>query len=322
LTAPGVIGCIGAMARTRWSAIASIFVGPDGLRAGWRFLLFVLGIELAEFCVRERLISLLARHLGVRLDKLSAPSLFIEELVGFLIVLLVTGIAALSERRRVGDYGLPVAQGFGRLFWKGMLAGTVVVIFVAGSMIATGAMQVDGLALNGMALPLFAFLWLGANLLVGLNEEYLFRGYALRVLWRGAGFWPAAIITTAIFAAAHMSKPHENAIDIGMIFILGLAICLSVQRTGTLWWAVGWHAAFDFGQFFLIGTHNGGQEPVGHLLNVTFDGPALLNGGELGTEASVFMVPAVIATFIYIVWFLRPAPVRPSATRFPIAKNK
>ena len=93
-----------------------------------------------------------------------------------------------------------------------------------------------------------------------------------------------------------MSKPHENAMDIGMIFILGLAICLSVQRTGTLWWAVGWHAAFDFGQFFLIGTHNGGQAPVGHLLAVTFDGPALLNGGELGTEASIFMVPAAIAT--------------------------
>ena len=293
------------MARKGWSGIASIFVGPDGLRAGWRFLLFVLGIELAEFGLRERLISLLGHHLGIRLDELSAPSLFVEELVGLLIVLLVTGIAAFLEHRRADDYGLPVSRAFGRLFWKGMLAGLLVVIFVAGSMIATGAMQVHGLALSGSALPWFALLWLGANLLVGLNEEYLFRGYALQTLWRGTGFWPAAIITTAIFAGLHMSKPHENAMDIGMIFILGLAICLSVQRTGTLWWAVGWHAAFDFGQFFLIGTHNGGQAPVGHLLTVTFNGPALLNGGELGTEASVFMVPAAVATFIYIVWFLR-----------------
>ena len=293
------------MARKGLSGIASIFVGPDGLRAGWRFLLFALGIELAEFYVREPFTSFIARNLGIRLDELSAPSLFLEELVGLLIVLLVTGIAAFLERRRVDDYGLPVSQAFGRLFWKGMLAGTLVVIFVAGGMIATGAMQIHGLALTGSALPWFALLWLGANLLVGLNEEYLFRGYALRVLWRGTGFWPAAIITTAIFAGLHMSKPHENAMDIGMIFILGLAICLSVQRTGTLWWAAGWHAAFDFGQFFLIGTRNGGQAPVGHLLAVTFNGPALLNGGELGTEASIFMVPAAIATFIYVVWFLR-----------------
>ncbi len=300
--------------RNLWPRIVAIFVGPNGLRTGWRFLLFVLGIELAEFYVREPLLLFLGRRLGVSLNGLTAPNLFLEELVGLFIVLVVTGIAAFFERRRVDDYGLPVSQAFGALFWKGTLAGLLVVVFVAGGMIVTDSMQVHGLALTGTALPWFALLWLGANVLVGLNEEYLFRGYALRVLWRGAGFWPAAIITTAIFAGLHMTKPHENAMDIGMIFVLGLAICLSVQRTGTLWWAVGWHAAFDFGQFFLIGTHNGGQAPAGHLLDVTFNGPALLNGGELGTEASVFMVPAAVATLIYVIWFLRrESEIKPRA---------
>jgi hypothetical protein len=45
--------------------------------------------------------------------------------------------------------------------------------------------------------------------------------------------------------------------------------------------------------------------PVGHLFEVTFPGPAWLNGGELGTEASIFMVPAAIATLIYVLWFPR-----------------
>ncbi len=185
-----------------------------------------------------------------------------------------------------------------------MLAGLLVVVFVAVAMIATGAMKVHGLALNGTGLPWFGLLWLGANVFVGLNEEYLFRGYAQGPVARRR-FWPAALVTTAIFAGLHLSKPHENAMDIGMIFVLGLAICLSVRRTGTLWWAVGWHTAFDFGQFFLIGTNNGGQTPVGHLFEVSFPGSAWLNGGELGTEASVFMVPAAIATFVYVLWFLR-----------------
>ena len=285
--------------------MASIFVGSGGLRAGWRFLLFALGIELAEFYLRTPLLYLLSRRSALNLDELSAPALFIGELVGFISVLLVTGIAASLERRRVDDYGLPVSQAFGRFFWKGALAGLLVVGFVAGGMIVTGAMKVHGLALAGTGLPWFGLLWLGANVLVGLNEEYLFRGYALRALWRGAGFWPAALITTAFFAGLHLSKPHENAMDIGMIFVLGLALCLSVRQTGTLWWAVGWHTAFDFGQFFLIGTNNGGQTPVGHLFEVSFPGPAWLNGGELGTEASVFMVPAAIATFVYVGWFLR-----------------
>jgi len=37
------------------------------------------------------------------------------------------------------------------------------------------------------------------------------------------------------------------------------------------------------------GTRNGGQMPVGHLFEVTFPGLAWLNGGDLGTEASVFI---------------------------------
>ena len=134
---------------------------------------------------------------------------------------------------------------------------------------------------------------------------YLFRGYALQSLWRGAGFWSAALITTALFAGDHLEKPHENAIDIGMIFALAIVLCISVRVTGSLWWAVGWHAAFDFGQFFVIGTPNGGRVPQGRLFDVTSPGPAWITGGELGTEASYFMIPAVIGTFLYVILFLR-----------------
>ena len=289
------------------SPLISIFIGPEGLRAGWRFLLFALAIELVGRLVEFPVTAYLAQKLGVSYDELSAPAMVLGELTSLLTVLLVTGVAALLERRRIDSYGLPVSQAFGLYFWKGMLAGLLVIVFVGGAMLLTGGMQIHGLALSGNDLLSYTLLWLGAMVLVGVNEEYLFRGYALQSLWRGAGFWPAALITAAIFAGLHLSKPHENAMDIGMIFIGGLALCLSVRRTGTLWWAVGWHTAFDFGQFFIIGTRNGGQTPVGHLFNVTFPGPDWITGGQLGTEASGFMVPAVIATFIWVGWFLQPA---------------
>ena len=296
------------MAERARSSIASIFIGPDGLRAGWRFLLFALGIKLGALVVEEPLAQVLARYFAINLRELSAPALLIREFVFCLSVFLVTGIAALAERRRIDSYGLPIEQAFGKFFWKGMLAGLLVVLFVAGAMILSGAMVLHGLALHGSDLAMFTLLWFVANILIGLSEEYTFRGYGLQSLWRGAGFWPAALITTTIFAGDHLEKPGENAMDIGMIFFLGLVLCLSIRKTGSLWWAVGWHAGFDFGQLFLIGTRNGGQTPVGRLFNVTFPGPAWLNGGELGTEASVFMVPAAIATFIYVIWFLRRLP--------------
>jgi hypothetical protein len=40
------------------------------------------------------------------------------------------------------------------------------------------------------------------------------------------------------------------------------------------------------------------------LFDVTFSGPAWITGGELGTEASCFMIPAAIATFFYVLFVL------------------
>ena len=76
-------------------------------------------------------------------------------------------------------------------------------------------------------------------------------------------------------------------------------------RTGSLWFAAGFHFAFDFMQFFVIGTRNGSETPQGTLLNVSFPGPAWVNGGPLGTEASYFIFPLTVALLAYILWRYR-----------------
>jgi membrane protease YdiL (CAAX protease family) len=286
-------------------SIKQLFVGPDGLRHGWRFLLFAIGIEIGLFAIELPLGRLLGQLFGINLGELSAPALSIAKFATCVSVFVVTGIFSVVERRCVDSYGLPIDEAFRKSFWKGMLAGLIAIVFLAGAMMATGGMVVHGLALNGTDLVKFFLLWFVANILIGVGEEYTFRGYALQSLWRGAGFWPAALITTAVFAGDHLEKPGENFMDIAMIFLAGLIMAISVLKTGSLWWAVGWHAAFDFGQLFLIGTQNGGVTPIGRLFDVTFPGPAWINGGDRGTEASIFMVPAIIGTLIYVLWFLR-----------------
>jgi uncharacterized protein len=290
--------------------LKSVFIGPDGLRHGWRFLLFATAIVLIGSFVEEPVIGFLAAKLHVDENVLSAATIMLGDTVDLIAVLLVTFVIASFERRRIDSYGLPIGQAFGALFWNGVLIGLGTIAFVGAAMLVTGGMRIHGIALHGRELITSALLWLVAMLLVGLAEEYIFRGYALQSLWRGAGFWPAALITTALFVGAHMSKPHENVIDLTMLFVLGLLVCLSVRVTGSLWWAVGWHAAFDYGQFFIIGTLNGGQLPVGRLFDATFPGPAWITGGELGTEASLFMIPPVIATYVYLLIFLRGRAAR------------
>jgi membrane protease YdiL (CAAX protease family) len=296
------------MRRVKW-----VFTGENGLRQGWRFIIFAAAIILVFQLLEEPALGFFARKLHLD-NALSATNVIVSDLFDLVIVLIMTGVAGRLERRRIDSYGLPVSEAFGGFFWDGALLGFLTIIFVELGMLFTRGMRVHGLALHGAEMITAPVLWLAAMSLVGLAEEYVFRGYALQSLWRGAGFWPAALITTALFAGAHLSKPHENAIDIGMIFVLGVLLCLSVRVTGSLWWAVGWHAAFDFGQFFIIGTPNGGQVPVGRLFDATFPGPAWITGGELGTEASYFMIPAAAVTFIYVGFFMRRR-VSPSAAR-------
>jgi membrane protease YdiL (CAAX protease family) len=285
------------------SVMVRAFVGESGLRPVWRFVLFAIGIVVLSQLIREGKIFLLLAHaFGINLRLLSPQLLILSESLNLIVVLIVTGVAAWLEHRRVDSYGLPAAAAFRSHFWEGVAMGLVTVALVGIGMIATGGMRIHGIALHGADALRFPLLWLVAMVLVGLSEEYIFRGYVLHSLGRGIGFWPAALVTSVLFAGAHVNKPHENAIDIGMIFALAIMICFALVRTGTLWLAVGWHTAFDFGQFFVIGTRNGGQVPFGHLFDVTFPGPAWSNGGPLGTEASLFMIPMIVISFIYIAW--------------------
>jgi len=286
------------------SKIKKLFIGPNGLRHGWRFLIFAAAIVVVVEFLEQQAIGFLAAKFNVDRSALSAPAIIVGHGFDLIVVLIVTGVFALCEHRRIDSYGLPINEAFGGFFWNGVIAGRAAIVFVGAGMLISGGMRVHGIALRGTDLVASLLLWIVAMLFVGIMEEYLFRGYAWRSLWRGAGFWPAALITTALFAADHLEKPHENAIDIGMIFALAIVFCISVRVTGTLWWAVGWHAAFDLGQLFIIGTPNGGSVPQGRLFDVTFPGPAWITGGELGTEASYFMVPAVLGTLIYVISFL------------------
>jgi membrane protease YdiL (CAAX protease family) len=180
-------------------------------------------------------------------------------------------------------------------------------------MIALGGMRIEGLAGSGSALALSALAWLGANVCVGIAEEFWFRSYFLQTLWKSVGFWPAAIVIALIFAAEHyFFKTGENLWDVITLVSLSLLLSYSLLRTGTLWFAVGFHIAFDYMQLFVIGTPNGAQFPVGRLLDVRFNGPAWLTGGVLGAEASFLMYPAIALLWLYVWWRYRAnPPLRP-----------
>ncbi len=289
---------------------SKLLFGADGkLRPLWRALVFFSVGTWIVAPLLDRVSALFARafHLS---SGLTAANIAVSELELFAGTLICTGMFALYERRRVDSYGLPIHLALGARTWEGAVAGVVMAAAVAIGMYVLGGMQIRGFATTGSALALSALAWLAANICIGVAEEFWYRSYVLQTLWKSLGFWPASIIIAVNFTADHyFFKTGENIWDVITLVSLSLLMCYTVLRTGTLWFAVGFHVAFDYMQLFVIGTPNGAETPVGRLLDVRFDGPAWLTGGALGTEASFLMYPMIVLLWIYV-WRRFPADSR------------
>jgi membrane protease YdiL (CAAX protease family) len=124
------------------------------------------------------------------------------------------------------------------------------------------------------------------------------RAYALFTLSDGIRFWPAAGLLSGVFGAIHLGNGGETWVGALAASLIGLFFCFTVRRTGSLWFAVGMHSAWDYAESFIYSVPDSGVTVTGHLLNSSFHGPAWLTGGTTGPEASVFVFVIIGALFI------------------------
>jgi uncharacterized protein len=149
----------------------------------------------------------------------------------------------------------------------------------------------------------------------------LFRGYTQYTLGEGIGFWPAAVALSLLFGGAHLSNPGEGWVGAASVVMIALFFCFSLKRTGNLWYAVGLHASFDWGETFLYSVPNSGAVMEGHLSNAVLQaGPKWLTGGTVGPEGSVFCFLTVLLQFLVVMW-LFPAKKNEVPTGDLVAEN-
>ncbi|HVS88536.1 MAG TPA: CPBP family intramembrane glutamic endopeptidase [Candidatus Acidoferrum sp.] len=210
------------------------------------------------------------------------------------------------EGRAFGEYGLPGRAAFGKMFWLGASFGLVEISTVLGTVAALGGYRFGELAIHGSDLWRWAIFWGAFFLVVGFYEEFAFRGYGQFTMGQGVGFWPTAIVLSIIFGVMHSTNQGESWLGIAGVVVSGLFWCLTLRRTGSLWFAVGMHASFDFAETFLYSVPDSGMIFPGHLSNATLRGPVWLTGGTAGPEASVLDF-LVLAVFFYVFHRLFPA---------------
>ncbi len=330
-------------------AVRWIFLGSQGLRAGWSVMAFVLllGLLGAAFGFAFAHLHLVA--FGKKMD-FTARSAFFGELIGFLALVGAATIVALVERRRsllafnlTGPRRLPH-------FLSGLAAGFAALSALVGALAWGRWLHFGPVALSGAEIFKFAALWAAAFLLVGCVEEGLFRCYLQFTLTRGinfwwalgvvalicgslllrakgngvwgvyaiallglfpclilqlrktpqSGFWQAAWVTSTLFGFVHTGNNGENWIGIFAAAFVGFVFCVSVWATGSAWWAIGCHAAWDWAQTFFYGTADSGNVATGHYLTTNPVGNAFWSGGADGPEGSVLILPVLLALLLAI----------------------
>jgi len=127
-----------------------------------------------------------------------------------------------------------------------------------------------------------------------------------------SSFWQAAWATSTAFSFFHTNNGGENAVGIFAAGLVGFVFCVSVKVTGSAWWAIGCHTAWDWAETFFYGTFDSGFAPQHHLLTSTPAGDALLSGGSDGPEGSVLVVPVLLLLALALLVLYR-SKARPSA---------
>lgn len=286
----------------------TFFRGPNGIRAGWRVLIFLLLVAAIAFGLMgaAMLFSLVLhrgapRPAGIGASGLTPLGLGISESLIFVVPALAALIMARIERRQWGKYGLPARGAFGKDFWIGAVVGFSAISTCLFGISALHGFHLAGLAIHGATIPASIAAWSVTFVIVGLAEEFAFRGYLQYTLTTGMGFWPTAILLSALFGLAHAGNPGESKTGLASVVLFGLLFCLFLRRTGNLWLAVGFHMGWDWGQTFFYGVPDSGIAPYHNLFNSSFSGPAWLTGGTVGPEASIFTPIALALVAILFV---------------------
>jgi hypothetical protein len=323
-------------------ALRWVFLGSQGLRAGWSVASFTALLFLFMGIVGFVFFKL---HLVERNGHGGARSAFFGELIVFLAVLGAAALVALIERRPGNLLAFNLIGPRRTLhFFSGLAAGFLALSALVGGLALGGWLHFGPVALSGLGIAEYAAAWGGAFLLVGCVEEGMFRCYLQFTLTRGInfwwamgsiglmclylvvlgkgngiwgvygmallglapclwlylrkaegqGFWMAAWVTSTLFGFIHTGNNGENWIGIFAAAAIGFVFVVSIRVTGSAWWAIGCHAAWDWAETYFYGTADSGMPAQGHYLTTAPAGNALWSGGADGPEGSLLVLGVIL----------------------------
>jgi hypothetical protein len=242
--------------------LSEVFVGPQGLRAGWSALILFL-LTLLFMAVLGTLATAIAKPAHDANPNLLTPKTgLIVELIQFFALLGAGTVVAYIERRRILDYNLTGPRCFVH-FLSGLAAGFVALSVLVGAMNWGGWLHFGPVTLTGAQIFGFAAIWGVIFLLTGLFEEGGFRCYLQCILTRGINFWWAAGAIGLVCLLLALLVKGNCVWGVYAIALLGLFPCLMLHIRNTPrsgFWQAAWVTSTFFG---LIHITNNGENWIG-----------------------------------------------------------
>jgi uncharacterized protein len=235
------------------------FFGPDGLRAGWSIVIFLVAMVLLVVALGAALTRL---HLFNPKAGFTPKNMFFNELASFLALVGAATVAALAERRRIVDYNLRGVRR-PRHFFSGLLVGFAALSILVGALDAGGWLHFGGVALSGGTAARYALIWGCTFLLTGFVEEGTFRCYLQYTFTRGLNFWWALGLIVLMCAGTAAASRGHGGWGVYAMAVLGIGPCLLLHLRRVPWsgfWQAAWVTSTLFG---FVHTGNGGENWIG-----------------------------------------------------------
>lgn len=292
-----------------------IFVNDEHeLRSGWRVLAFFICFVIVAALLTglTKAFATLFPSLNFLLDEPTGP----EHLSGHqLIYLGVSNVRNLAaaviasaicaralERRSLGSVGFKLHRRWARDFALGSLMGASSLAIAVGIAASVGAVTFDVQTREWAPLA-------GGSIIVGLffviagaAEELVFRGFPFQALAHNQSGAIAVVITSLLFALAHISNPGASALSSLNTFLAGIWLALACLLTRSLWLATALHWSWNFAMVFIFGLPVSGLTPLSQLawLRGNAAEPIWISGGNYGPEAGVATTVALILSTLAI----------------------
>ena len=213
------------------------------------------------------------------------------------------------ERKGLRDMLLDHSLNCWRPLIRGFSMGGGGIALVVLGMMASGCVRLtlQRISISPHSMLTAVGLLISSAFLGPFVEEIGSRGYIFQNTSRGWGTVPATVITAVVFAARHVQNPNVSVLGILNIALISILLTLGMLRLRSLWYAIGWHIAWNFSMLFVFGVANSGYSlqafdvAGASVFSPTFSGANWLTGGGFGLEGS-FITTVVVLLQILAVW--------------------